>query len=348
LAFTISKGSIAYVLPDSILIKDFAKTRRLLLPNLSHLLWYQNIGVPEGIRPFRDVEHDVCVIVTDQQPGECLACSTTSYAAQTRALEVRKWQVQKSDMILEEFEYAFNLMLKDEDLSILKKLRQFPRVDSFLQCHEGIHTGNVRELLFKQNAGSKTCKPLFYGGGAGDVICNYASQRSGWFVNYRKDIIDKKKGEYASLRDEDIFRLPKIYISRTGNPFKAFLDEQSYASNNFFSLQYTDRRQNTVENLKAVLPFIVSPVAQYFVRKFAAPRLGNTFVETKIIHLLKLRVPQVGGAVRNKLTMLVDKIIEKRRTEIAGDTSEWEREANTLVYESYGLCEFEISLIEGR
>jgi len=143
-------------------------------------------------------------------------------------------------------------------------------------------------------------------------------------------------------------RQRKKVVSRTGNPFKAFLDEKTYASNNFFSLQYTDYRQNTVENLKVVLTFIVSPLAQYFIRTFAAPRLGNTFVETKIIHLLKFRVPEVSGAVRNKLITVVDKIIEKRCGDSTADTSKWEKEANTLVYESYGLSEHEIAVIEGR
>ena len=35
---------------------------------------------------------------------------------------------------------------------------------------------------------------------------------------------------YASLRDNKIFDLPKIYITRTGNPIKAFVDEKTYAS----------------------------------------------------------------------------------------------------------------------
>lgn len=142
-------------------------------------------------------------------------------------------------------------MLRQEDLAILRKIRQFPRIDEFLQCHEGIHTGNAREVLFKRVKENQWCKPLFYGGGAGDQIANYVSRRDGWFVDYRKQLIDKRRGLYASLRDEEIFQRPKIYVSRTGNPFKAFLDEDSYASNNFFSLQFKDYAQNDLESLTA-------------------------------------------------------------------------------------------------
>jgi hypothetical protein len=78
-------------------------------------------------------------------------------------------------------------------------------------------------------------------------------------------LIDKRRGLYASLRDEQIFQRPKIYISRTGNPFKAFLDETSYASNNFFSLQFKDYDQNDLESLKVILHFVISPITKYFI-----------------------------------------------------------------------------------
>jgi predicted RNA methylase len=58
-----SKLSIAFVLPDSILVKDFARTRELVAPKLTHIAWYLNTGVPETCRQFVYVEHDVCVLL---------------------------------------------------------------------------------------------------------------------------------------------------------------------------------------------------------------------------------------------------------------------------------------------
>jgi hypothetical protein len=141
--------------------------------------------------------------------------------------------------------------------------------------------------------GKGNYKPLFYGGRAGDQISNYSSQTSGWYVDYRKEIIKKDEGFYASLRNEKIFSQPKIYITRTGNPIKAFFDLDTYASNNFFSLQFKDYSVNNEENLKRVLPLILSKFANYYIRTYAAPRLGDTFIETKIFHLLK--IPLVGN-----------------------------------------------------
>ena len=178
-----------------------------------------------------------------------------------------------------------------------------------IQCHEGIHTGNSRELLFHKGKRNNHCKPLFYGGRAGDVIDNYVSRTSGWYVDYRKKIIDKGKGYYASLRDERIFILPKIYVTRTGNPLKAFYDEGNYASNNFFSIQIRDYSENTEQRLKSLLPLLLSTFANYFIRTFAAPRLGNTYVETKIIHLKKIPVSESIHASGQLFKVLTDCIM---------------------------------------
>ena len=60
----------------------------------------------------------------------------------------------------------------------------------------------------------------------------------------------------------------------------AFYDSDTYASNNFFSLQLRDYSKNSEENLKAILPLILSSLANYYIRTFAAPRLGDTYIES--------------------------------------------------------------------
>ena len=346
LAFQISRRNIAYILPDSILIKDYAKTRKLLKPTLSQVHWYQNIGLPEKLRPFLNVEHDVCAIISTPDQSSSVACSTSYYARQNDGVVVKKWSANKHDIIVEDFDNVYNLALNEQDVSILKKIMKHKAIDGFMQCHEGIHTGNARELLFKQSAENEWCMPLYYGGGAGDKISNFVSERSGWFVEYRKEIVDKSKGYYASLRDENIFTKPKIYISRTGNPFKAFLDDSNYASNNFFSLQFTDYDQNSIESLYVILPFIISPVAQYFIRRFAAPRLGDTFVETKIIHLLKFRIPSLQKDIEQNIRSIVHEVILNKKVGNSKKCESLERKLNEIIYELYDFTDDEIAIIE--
>jgi adenine-specific DNA-methyltransferase len=332
-AFNNYSGIISYVLPDSILIKDYSKTRKLIKDYIKEIQWYENTGMPEEHRPFVYVDHDVCVINIFKEKIADLSYSLFRFDKSSKSIGEIKLKQKKSKIILEEFDFAFNLIAREKDFMILEKIQQFDKLADFMQCHEGIHTGNSRDLLFIQNQKNKFCHPLFYGGGAGDIIDNYVSQTSGWFVDYRKSIIDKSKGYYASLRDERIFKNPKIYITRTGNPFKAFYDFDTYASNNFFSLQHLDYTKNGVQILKYILPFINSKISQYFIRTFAAPRLGSTFIETKIFHLLKFRVPILIKKDQKSIITLVNYVIHYK---IFGkDTTYFERLLDAILYELY-------------
>lgn len=279
---------IGFIIPDSFLVKDFYKTRLLLKNGITNLFWYQNTGMPELEKPFPDVEHDVVTFIynRDKKNPE-LHYSLRTYTSGLRQVDSKRL---KSDISEDKYFSIFNLLIDDISISIKNRLIKNPTISSICQIHEGIHSGNIRDKLFTlENTGCS--KPMFLGGKNGDIINNYYSKMFGWHVNYNKNIIDKTIGEYASLRDEYIFGLPKIYITRTGNPFKCFLDENNYASNNFFSLQIKDLSQNTIANLTFYLCILNSKFAQYYIRRVIAPRIGEAFVETKIIHLLLLPVP---------------------------------------------------------
>ena len=339
---------VSFVLPDSILIKDFAKTRALIKNQIDEIIWYENTGIPDEHRPFVYVDHDVCVINLFKQNKKELEYTLVRFDKELNQLVELDYSKPKDEIILEEFEFAFNLIAQERDFKILKKLSNFEKLDNFMQCHEGIHTGNSREILFVDKKKNKHCQPLYYGGGAGDIIQNFVSNTSGWYVDYRTEIIDKEEGFYASLRDERIFKFPKIYITRTGNPFKAFFDQNTYASNNFFSLQHKEYAKNNEELLKYILPFIISRLAQYFIRTFAAPRLGSTFIETKIFHLLKFRVPPIESKKFNKVVKMVNEIIDLKKADINNDTTKLESKLENYIYELYDLTEEEIKVIEGN
>jgi len=303
-----SNGILSYVLPDSILIKDYAKTRKLIRNNVFEISWYLNTGIPEYKRPFVYVEHDVCVLfvnnnkITDH-------CNINKYHFDNNTMKSSKetYLMKKDDFIKPEHDFSFNLRMRTAEINLYSQLFSLNRLSDILQCHEGIHTGNSRELLFHNRKINSTCKPLFYGSKVGDLIKNYCSKPSGWFVDYRHQLIDKSKGYYASLRDEKIFKLPKIFITRTGNPLIAFYDDNNYASNNFFSLQFKQYNQNNENSLKTILPLILSKFSNYYIRVFAAPRLGDTFIETKIFHILRIPYPQI--LIGNMTVMLICDLI---------------------------------------
>src|SRR5690554_1454265 len=344
LSFLISNSLITQILPDSLLVKDFSKTRGLCAKNLYKLSWYQNTSIPEIVRPFIDVEHDVCTIFINQKKETKEAKITTRFYQNQNVLE-NKWISEKSNFILEEYDNTYNILLNEKDINLLNKLRDYDVLDNYLQCHEGIHSGNIRGKLFFKNELEDLGKPMFLGGRGGDKIENYISYRSGWFVDYRQEVIDKNNNEYASLRDERIFNNPKIYLTRTGNPFKAFIDKSNYASNNFFSIQFKDYNDNSFDNLIPVLGLLNSRFSNYYIRKIIAPSLGNTFVETKIFHLLRLPFLKVLMKSKDFYTAINTLIKSKEKNENFESTS-LEKEIDVLVYRLYGLTYEEVKIVD--
>ncbi|MBW7869853.1 MAG: N-6 DNA methylase [Flavobacteriia bacterium] len=248
-------SNLGLIVPDSFLIKDFEKTRSLLKKGISNIIWYQNTGMPESEKPFPEVEHDVVTFIFNKNK----TYNTLQYSLRKfdTVIKEEKYIRDKKDICEEKYFSLFNLLIDDLTISLKNKVISNSIIKKECQIHEGIHSGNIREKLFTLEK-SDLNKPMFLGGKNGDKIDNYYSNRFGWFVNYDQSLINKEKGEYASLRDESIFILPKIYITRTGNPFKCFLDEKNYASNNFFSLQLKDLEQNNKENLSFYLCIFVS------------------------------------------------------------------------------------------
>ena len=303
---------IGLVIPDSYLLKDFEKTRRLFTDGIENLVWYQNSSMPDSIRPFPQVDHDVISFTFfKQNTYKTLNYSLNIYTE--GILKEINFKRFKKDIIEPKYFSVYNLLLNDDTIKIKKKLIGYDTFNSKTQVHEGIHSGNCRDKLFIKNQIRGDEKPLYYGGRNGDIINNYYSQMEGWYVDYRKDVIDKETGDYASLRNENIFKLPKVYITRTGNPFKCFIDNNNYASNNFFSLQLKDLENNSYELLSVFVCILNSKLSQFYIRNFIAPRIGSSFVETKIIHLLKLPLPEGYYLKSKEFLKIVNETVEQRK-----------------------------------
>lgn len=305
---------VGFIIPDSYLLKDYQVLRTRLKSHIKNLVWYQNTSMPDEIKPFPDVEHDVTTIIVNMnEKYDVLEYSTIIYNDYN--LKEIKISREITDICDEDYFNIYNLLINEIETNLKNRLKGFKSLYNFTQIHEGIHTGNIRDKLFVKD--SPDLKPVFVGGRSGDYIDNYYSRRNNWFVNYDKTVIDKDNNEYASLRDETIFNNPKVYITRTGNPFKCFIDIDNYASNNFFSLQTKDIEDNNTKILSFYVCLLNSKFSQFYIRKIIAPRIGDTFVETKIIHLLK--IPCVKIDIDNegvKFENIVDKMVSLKKENI--------------------------------
>lgn len=286
-----SRQCAGFIVPDSVLVKDYAKTRCSLINEntLLHVVYLQDA--------FEDVNHDSTVIIFKRAPREGDTLLVGIIPRQETSIMPFLVSLRSSDFDNPELEYRFNLNLSNLRVADLYyRLSPLQKLGDIGEFHEGIHTGNMRDKLFFTSKPSyrniAKVKPCLIGSSYGDEFGRYFYSPNGNWTIYDSALIDKNTTDYASLRDENIFVGPKLYVTRTGDDFYSFYDEEHYASNNLFSFKF--KKPNSEFSYFSVMALMNSNFAQRVNRLYLAPRFGDLFTETKIIHLELLPLPRIN------------------------------------------------------
>lgn len=290
--FLCPTGQFAMVLPDSLLTKQYPKTRKFLLENfklqeLVHLT-----------RPFPDVDHDAIVLRASKESGE--SAMVVSRVVPFRSTDIQGTSsrlIRQSAWYDEKVEFRFNLLLDDalEDLSA-KLYSVSVKFESICKIHEGIHTRHRRADIFPENVQLLTPlhHPVLIGERSGDIVDRYFIEWGGRYVNYDASLCTpNEKGMTPDLVNPDWFERTKLVIVRTGEIFGTALDyERFYLSNNLFSAFY---RPNSAAEVSYcyLCSLLNSTLLQKFLRTRLAPRFGNLYIETKITHLDQLPIRRI-------------------------------------------------------
>jgi type I restriction-modification system DNA methylase subunit len=266
----IEGGYCGYIVPDTLLLKAYPKTRQLML-EAGEIMILRHAGMSFG-----GVNLDT-VIFTLQKEGE--PDPEHRIAVGVRSDLSDSYTIPQS-LFHSLPDHRFNIYLTPGRLSLYTKLRQgFPRFKAFTETHEGIHTGNIRDKLFVDAREAPYAKPLILGR---DEIDRYALHWQGQFVRYHPVLIDRDAGAYASLREERIFLTPKLLVRRTGDRILATLDEQQYyASNNLFCMLL---KEGAAYDLRYVLALLNAKLMTAYFR-LEVPRVDRLFAELKITHI---------------------------------------------------------------
>jgi hypothetical protein len=270
LTHTSSGGLCGYIVPDTLLLKNYPETRKMML-EAGEIGVLRHAGMSFG-----EVNLDTTIFTLKQ----CSEPDSDNHVLVGTASDLSDIHPIPQSLFLSLPDYRFNIYLTPHKLALYNKLRQkFPDFDEFTETHEGIHTGNIREKLFVDTHQNEYSKPLIFGR---EEVDRYSLNWQGRFVQYNPDLIDRDAGEYASLREERIFLAPKIFVRRTGDRILATLDEQQfYASNNLFCLLLTD---DTEHDLRYVLALLNSSLMTAAFR-LEVPRVDRLFSELKITHI---------------------------------------------------------------
>lgn len=290
------KGFAGVIVPDSILVKDYAITRCNLLCNntLLYIIYLERV--------FKDVNHDSALIVFRRGKPYKHNLFGGLVPRDETAIDNYLSPLEESYFKDAELEYRFNLNFNPINAVLYKKLSILQKIGDIGDFHEGIHTGNVRDKLFYKNKpkyhNSSKIKPCLIGSNYNDEFGRYYCTPDNNWTIYDSSLINKEKGEYASLRDENIFIGPKLYVTRTGDTFYSFYDEDHYASNNLFSFKF--KSKDTAFSYFFIMAIMNSNFAQRYNRLFLAPRFGELFTETKIIHLKLIPIHSISFTTPKK------------------------------------------------
>ena len=269
-------GWFGMVLPDIVLLKDYAQTRRFLLDHLSlHAIDWWGMAFSDavidaativGCRAPQPPDHQVRVGLHDAEQSFSHRIPQADFAANPR--------------------YAFNLFLTAEKRQVLERLAAFPRLGDCFEVHEGVHSGNIRKELFVDSAVDATCAELLFGR---DEIAPYRLAWKGRFLRLGAVPAKKTPRRYANVGRREWHLRPKVLVRRTGDYVLAAVDARGrFASNNFFLVFPKRPCPLDLDGLCALLN---SRFMTWYFRTIE-PRCGRVFAELKIKHLATFPLPQ--------------------------------------------------------
>jgi hypothetical protein len=273
-------GRFGMVLPDIVLLKNYAETRRFLLDHLTltAIDWWG--------RAFTDAVIDTVTIVGERRPAPA---EHRVAVAVHDPHEPLAHAIPQSDFRANPRQ-TFNLHLTAEKRRLLDRLAELPRLGEFFEVHEGVHSGNVRAELFVCQRLDDSCRELYFGR---DEIEPYRLRWQGRYL--RLSAVPERRsgtGRYANVGRRQWHERPKVLVRRTGDHVRAAVDDIGrYASNNFFLVFHRDDRGPCSLDLDGLCALLNSRfMTEYF--RIIEPRRGRVFAELKIKHLVDFPLPR--------------------------------------------------------
>lgn len=276
-------GRWGMVLPDVLLLKDQEPVRRLILAGSEmHTLVHLE-------RPFPGVNLDAVILVAGRTTRPSSDHRVSIWHALPSTEDERSDRELKQSVFSELPGAKFNLYLDEQKLALYRRLRRGPRLGDAFEIHEGVHSGNCRAKLFRDQEPHGPRARLVLGRGE---LQPFQLRWGGRWIDLKEGLVDKGQGEYANLGRAEWHRAGKLVVRRTGDRVVAARDvEGYYVSNNMFVLLPID--SDVLSDLTAYLGLLGSSLYTWFFRT-EQPRVGRLFAELKIRQLKEFPLPEAG------------------------------------------------------
>lgn len=268
-------GTVGFVLPDIVLLKNYEPSRALVLEASTILAidWWR--------QPFPAALIDAITLALrrDAASNGHVIAVTIHDPERPMSRTIPQIEFQHNER------RTFNLFLNAENRSFLDSLSGCPRVGEFFEVHEGVHSGNIRRELFVQAKIDDTSHPLIQ---AGSEVTPYHIEWSGRFIRLGAVPQRKTPGRYANVGRPEWHQAMKVLVRRTGDRIIAAVDSEGrYVSNNLFLVLPCKQCALDLWGLCALLNSKL--MTSYF--RMIEPREGRVFAEVKIKHISSFPIP---------------------------------------------------------
>lgn len=216
----------------------------------------------------------------------------------------------------------FNIYLSPETVQLRRRLwvSSVP-LREVAETHEGVHSGNIRSKLFNRRGELPSSRKML----KGSDIDRYSLDWGGWFVNYDPSLIERGRGEYASLREERLFTESKVLTRQTADRIIATYDDCSFYTDN--TLHSTQLLPQSSLSWHYLLSLLNSNLLTFVYRQETQEQ-GRTLPQVKIVFLQRLPIRRINfttpEAERERLVAEAKRLYHEglRKVGLAGRSDE--------------------------
>ena len=170
------------------------------------------------------------------------------------------------------------------------------RLGDHVEMAEAVHTGNVREKLLVDDPSSTgdpdACRKVV----GGSSVSRYRLDWDGRWIRHDEQLVHREAGEYANLRDPDLFETEKLFVRDISRrPVAVYDDEGYYGLNTLYSVRKRDYSDLSLRYLLGV--FDSAFVGAYVRQVYGGTRVSGDYLRFKPTFAERIPVPDPDSAV---------------------------------------------------
>ena len=323
------KGVITLITPISFLMNEHNEKLREILNSQTSILWiirfhiplFENASVDNAIfigQKNKKVNHFINVFDVKDSVENILMPSFFEYSQ----------ELIQSPKFFFDFDLGGNTYEND----IIKKMDNFPLLNTFASTYFGIQTFD-RKLYVADCKANSYYVPVV----DGVNVKHYCLLPNTEYVDFRREAI--KSGGNPTVYSKE-----RILVRQIGEyPDGCLCSPEVYTMNTIYNIYL----KNGLIELRYLLGIINSKAIHYYWKiRFSDSK--KTFPKIKKRPLESLPIAYACEEIRHQIVNLVDCILKKKVEDSTADTKSMENKIDLFVYQLYGLTYDEVLIIDPK